>query len=145
MARSKRTRPSSRLAYQAAVCGLCRGPIDFPSGFFFDTEEALGIVHPDCMAYQLERGVIQPGDTIARTCGDFGCVNPAHLALIHERTTCRQDGWVIREGYVIGCTTDEPQDWEYDHFHAIIDASACPCRHDTAKDARRAHGQTVEA
>lgn len=139
--RQKRT---MRLAYQAAVCGLCRGPIDFPSGFWFDTEESLGIVHPDCMAYSLERGIVQPGDSIDRTCGDGRCIRPDHLILIHEQKTCRQDGWLVREGYVIGCTTDEPQEWAFDHFHAIIDGAACACRHDSADDARLAHGQTVE-
>jgi hypothetical protein len=133
-----------RLAYQAATCGLCRGPIDFPSGFFFDTEADLGVVHPPCMMYTLERGPVAPGDRIETSCDNDRCVNPAHLLLVHDQQTCRQDGWMVRDGYVIACSPDEPQEWAFDHFHAVLDGAACPCRHNSHAAARTAHGQTVE-
>ena len=45
-------------------CGLCGAPIDYRSGFWFDTEE---------------RGV-----GIEHTCGDANCVNPEHLKLVKK-------------------------------------------------------------
>lgn len=142
--RRKRT---MRLGYQAAACGLCRSPIDFPSGFWFDTEEALGIVHPDCMIYDMERGFVQPGDTISRTCGEAACVRPDHLVLHHPPAPCTKDveDWIGRPGYAIGCEAPEDAPWSFDHFHAIVDGTICDCIHETHAEARLAHGQSVEA
>lgn len=137
--RRKRT---MRLGYQAAVCGLCRGPIDFPSGFWFDTEAELGIVHPSCMAYRLERGSVVAGDKIDTTCGNTLCVRPDHLIRIHVQETCRQDGRARPPHAAIACTPDDDvHEWWFDHFHAILDGKACPCRHETVSEARQAHGQ----
>jgi hypothetical protein len=63
---------------------------------------------------------------------------------VKRNTTCRKDGWVRRPDYAVGCTTDKPQVWEYDHFHAIVDGQPCDCRHDTGAEARAAHGQPTE-
>lgn len=75
--RKKRT---TRLGYQAAACGLCHGPIDLPSGFWFDTEESLGIVHPDCLAYFLTYDK-QPTRGVIHTCGNPLCMRPDHLEI----------------------------------------------------------------
>lgn len=140
-----RTNRNMALGYQAAVCGLCHGGIDFNSGFFFDTEGPLSIVHPDCMAYHCEIGAVRPGDTVDRTCGDNWCIRPDHLTVVHPNETCRKDGWIVRPDYAIGCTTDaDTASWSFDHFHALIGGQACDCRHVSAAQARLAHGLRVE-
>jgi hypothetical protein len=64
-----------------AACGLCGRALNLPSGFWFDTEQSLGLVHPDCFSYELERGPVGRGSWLEHTCGDANCVNPAHLVL----------------------------------------------------------------
>ncbi len=72
---------SMRFAYQTAVCDLCHCAIDFESGFFFEIEDGTGaIVHPDCMAYFLERGE-RPTYGVIHICGEPLCVRPDHLEI----------------------------------------------------------------
>ncbi len=66
---------------KSIICAFCSRPIDLPSGFHFALDDG-SLVHPDCMAYTLERGPVPPGSTLLHTCGEPLCVRPDHLLLI---------------------------------------------------------------
>lgn len=63
------------------LCGICRLPLNYASGFFFRVD-AYTTVHPDCQMYVLERGEVPAYSVIEHTCGNLMCVKPDHLELV---------------------------------------------------------------
>jgi hypothetical protein len=94
----RQSNPRQGSHHRRSFCALCGGPLDHANGFVYTlrASEMAGFneiqrdpsrvfaavshtVHPDCMAYQLERGDVLRGSVLTHTCGDARCVNPAHL------------------------------------------------------------------
>jgi hypothetical protein len=137
----------TRFALQIAACSICLRTVD-PSDCYRENRQAGGVCHVLCLAVVMTDAAGDPllpagemADTINaaadRLCSQF-CENPDHPS---TATECRHDGTMLG---TVGCSPDRPEDWAFDHFHAVIDDAPCLCRHPSWQDARRVHGQPVE-
>jgi hypothetical protein len=139
---------STRYALQVAVCGICLRTVDPSADCYRANRAAGGLSHVQCIAVIMADGdapklsAAEMADAVNAAADELCsklCENPAHGA-----ASCRQDGRMLPPNDAIGCTTDEPQEWVFDHFHAIVDGVACDHRHPSWQDARLSHGQPVE-
>jgi hypothetical protein len=145
---------STRYALQVAACPVCLKTVDLSADCYRRSRKAGGIAHVHCLVIGMTDadGVRMSDAEMAESLNENAealcsalCENGAHPLSEPRQVTCRQDGWIVREDYAIGCTPDvDDKGYAFDHFHAVIDGAACPCRHETHADARSAHGLPVE-
>lgn len=149
-------RPNRSMGYalQAAACPVCLKSIDLSTDCYRLSRKAGGVAHVHCLvigmtdADGVRMSDAEAADAINEHADELCsalCENAGHPLPAPQQVTCRQDGWMVRPDYVIGCTPDvDDKGYAFDHFHAVVDGSPCPCRHESAPAARLAHGQAVE-